>query len=122
MGTVAAAPRNLPAETASPSAPASSGFDLTGVWSFRAKCPLLIRTNGQSRFQRSGDGYVGSFADNLGGSGRLFAKVVGNKVTGHTTVPPSPDIIDRWSGSISLDGRNLTYNTAWGCRVTAQRR
>lgn len=100
-------------------APASTGVNLTGRWSYKATCALFVKVTGTVRYTRSGDNfYSGSLSDSLGQTANTEVRLDGRDLRGTDYFP---GITVRWRGRLAPDGKSFTSSGTTGCAVYAWR-
>jgi hypothetical protein len=100
-------------------AAAPVGHDLTGLWQFRASCPLFIATTGTVRYHRTGPGtFRGTLQDSLGQTASVNATISGRSLK---LVAVWPTITTYSSGTLATDGNSYTDRSNVGCTATAWR-
>lgn len=104
-----------------PGAPSGSqgGFDISGKWSFRASCPLFIKTTGTVRYWRTGPNtFKGTVQDSLGQTATTHVTLTGRKMK----------FVLYWSavttyadGTLAADGNSYSNLANNGCAANVWR-
>lgn len=114
-GTICVA---APAPTA-PRTTASSAVSLSGSWSFKATCALVVKVTGSVRYTRAGSNkFTGSLTDSLGQKANTVVYLNEQELNGTDYFP---GITVTWRGRLSEDGNSFTGSGSTGCSVYAWR-
>jgi uncharacterized caspase-like protein len=108
------------AVTTTPTArPAPKTFSLSGSWSFKATCALLVKVTGTVRYASAGGNkYNGRLSDSLGQQANTEVYLNERQISGTDFFP---GITVTWRGRLASDGKSFTANGSTGCAVYAWR-
>ena len=93
--------------------------DISGTWSFQARCLFGVRAWGTAWWERSGNGFAGTIRNNLGQRGTTWATRNDRTLSGRTDWVGTFD--DTWTATLSADGKSYSGRTSLGCTFTASR-